>query len=125
MCEAGAAHVSDLTSCSLDEARTIVMLAASLAAAPAAAPAAGHGVAPEELRIDTSDGQGAAEAAGAAGEAGEAGEEGAAGAAAGAAAAAGAGAAAAGLAGAGLAEAGGDVELRAFMRRLQLSEQAS
>ena len=28
-------------------------------------------------------------------------------------------------AGAGLAEAGGDVELRAFMRRLQLSEQAS
>ena len=34
VCAAGAAHVCDLTSCSLDEARTIVMVAASLPTAP-------------------------------------------------------------------------------------------
>ena len=40
VCEAGAAHIADLASCSLDEACMVVDVAASLApsAAPAAAP---------------------------------------------------------------------------------------
>ena len=149
VCAAGAAHVCDLTSCSLDEARTIVMVAASLPTAPPAAPPPAapppSRVAQEELRIDSSDGQAyplssflevygntiewdrakppglsarpqtapaAAAGGGAAGaaeekailaaltEASEASE-------------------------AAKVEAEGDVELRAFMRRLQLSDQAS
>ena len=155
VCAAGAAHVCDLTSCSLEEARTIVMLAASLPAAPPAAPppaapppaAPPSTAAPEELRIDSSDGQAyplssflavygdtlewdRAKPSGLGARPQTA-----------PAAAAGGGAAGGGAAGAAeekailaalkeaseaaKAEAEGDVELRAFMRRLQLSEQAS
>jgi hypothetical protein len=181
---AGAAHVCDLTSCPLEEARTIVVLAASLPAAPPpgapppGAPPPGappsRGMEQEELRIDSSDGQAyslssflevyggtaewdraklgakpslgvrpqtapaivaAAAGGGGAAEAAEAAEETAilaalkeaalAGEAAGAAGVAGAAGAAGAGAEVGVAEAAGDVELRAFMQRLRLSEQAT